>query len=346
VQKKLSGNSVSGKFVLRLPPEQHAALQDLAGATGVSLNTLCRQALTEFLGRTLWKTGTENPEEPLLRSLRQMFDTSLLGVLLFGSVARGEEHDGSDIDLLIVIARERPLARLLYRQWDEAWPTGAYSPHFVHLPDSIEKAGSVWLEAAVDGVILFEGDGSVRRFLGQLRKAMAVGRLVRRTAYDDPYWIKGYQGPSANNDALRRDSLRRAGARLQALAVLQAAGSWADVVREAQEVVEISLKGLLRAYRIEVPRIHDVSPVLKENRERLPMSIREQLPELMHISRSLRRDRELAFYGSEDLTPSEFYTEEDAATALAQATRVHEAVSKAVGAMGGGGTGRNGAADR
>jgi len=32
-------------------------------------------------------------------------------------------------------------------------------------------------------------------------------------------------------------------------------------------------------------------------------------------SRMLRRDRELAFYGAEDLTPSGFYTREDAAAA-------------------------------
>ena len=51
----------------------------------------------------------------------------------------------------------------------------------------------------------------------------------------------------------------------------------------------------------------------------------------MKISRSLRRDRELAFYGSEDLTPSEFYKEEDAATALSQARMLHQAVKKALG---------------
>jgi hypothetical protein len=30
----------------------------------------------------------------------------------------------------------------------------------------------------------------------------------------------------------------------------------------------------------------------------------------------MRRDRELAFYGTEDLTPSDFYTEEDGQMAL------------------------------
>jgi HEPN domain-containing protein len=133
------------------------------------------------------------------------------------------------------------------------------------------------------------------------------------------------------NDALADDYLRRAGHRLKALEVLLQERSWADVVREAQELVEITLKALLRSSRIEVPRLHDVSPVLLQNRDQLPPGIGSQLEELVRISRSLRRDRELAFYGSEDLTPSEFYTREDAEQAFAQARRVHEAVSRALG---------------
>ncbi len=69
---------------------------------------------------------------------------------------------------------------------------------------------------------------------------------------------------------------------------------WADVVREAQELVEITLKALLRSCGVEVP------------------GIRDRLSELTDISRSLRRDRELAFCGSEDLTPSDFYARRDA----------------------------------
>jgi HEPN domain-containing protein len=133
------------------------------------------------------------------------------------------------------------------------------------------------------------------------------------------------------NDDLARDYVRRAESRLRALEVLVQEQSWADVVREAQEAVEITLKGLLRACRIEVPRIHDVSPVLLDNRERLPHEIDAKLDEIVGVSRSLRRDRELAFYGSEDLTPSEFYKEADALTALAQARGLHQAVKKALG---------------
>jgi len=43
------------------------------------------------------------------------------------------------------------------------------------------------------------------------------------------------------------------------------------------------------------------------------------LEQLAAISRSPRRDRELAFYGAEDLTPGGFYRREDAESAVAAA---------------------------
>lgn len=132
------------------------------------------------------------------------------------------------------------------------------------------------------------------------------------------------------NDSLAADYLLRAKHRLAAVKVLLELESWADVVRESQEIVEIALKALLRAYRVEVPRIHDVSGVLEQNRDLLPESVRERINELSGISRSLRRDRELAFYGSEDLTPSEFYKKPDADTALSQASLVVSVVAEAL----------------
>src|SRR6056297_684303 len=119
-----------------------------------------------------------------------------------------------------------------------------------------------------------------------------------------------------HNDSLVDDYLLRARHRLAAVKVLMELESWADVVRESQEIVEITLKALLRACRVEVPRIHDVSAVLEQSRDLLPQPIRKRVDELSEISRSLRRDRELAFYGSEDLTPSEFYKKKDAETAM------------------------------
>ena len=130
------------------------------------------------------------------------------------------------------------------------------------------------------------------------------------------------------NLGLIDDHLRRGRSRLRAVETLLVEESWEDVVRESQEVVEITLKALLRYAGIEVPRIHDVSPVLEANRERLG-SVESSLDDLIGVSRDLRRDRELAFYGSEDLTPSEFYRAEDARRAYHDAARVHKLVAQA-----------------
>lgn len=98
------------------------------------------------------------------------------------------------------------------------------------------------------------------------------------------------------NVDLAKDHLKRASARMLALDTLFDAESWADVVRESQEVVELSLKGLLRAHGVQPPRVHDVSEVMIANAERLPEALRGHLAELAEISKRLRLSKELAFY--------------------------------------------------
>lgn len=132
------------------------------------------------------------------------------------------------------------------------------------------------------------------------------------------------------NSELAADYVRRADVRLRALDVLYDAGSWADVVRESQEALELALKGLLRASGVEPPRIHDVADVLLAERERLPAPVRPEVDRLAALSRDLRRDRELAFYGAEDLTPSRFYREADAARAREAARTAVRVVKPAV----------------
>lgn len=128
------------------------------------------------------------------------------------------------------------------------------------------------------------------------------------------------------NRALAADYVRRAATRLRALDILYEASSWADVVRESQEVVELALKGLLRASGVDPPRVHDVADVLEVERNQLPAGLADDVDRLAAASRLLRRDRELAFYGAEDLTPSDFYRERDAEEARAVARLVVDRV--------------------
>lgn len=132
------------------------------------------------------------------------------------------------------------------------------------------------------------------------------------------------------NRTLAADYLARAVHRLAAVDVLFERESWADVVRESQEVVELALKSLLLYSSVEAPRVHDVGQILRAESDRLPPAIHPHLDDLVAVSRSLRRDRELAFYGSADLTPSDFYQKGDAEPARAGARRVVESVTAAV----------------
>jgi HEPN domain-containing protein len=133
------------------------------------------------------------------------------------------------------------------------------------------------------------------------------------------------------NKTLAKDYIHRGGIRLLALRVLFDQGGYADVVREAQEIVELVSKALIRHLGAEPARVHDVSAQLVEIRPRLDAARHAELDTLVEISRELRRDRELAFYGTEDLTPSEFYSQKDASRALEQAKSAVAFVQAVIG---------------
>lgn len=132
-------------------------------------------------------------------------------------------------------------------------------------------------------------------------------------------------------DELARGYFIRARKRMQALRTLMAVEAYPDVVREAQELVELVLKGMLRWVGIDPPKWHDVGSILLEEQEKFSPEIRERIPELAAISLRLRRDRELAFYGDRDFIPDQVYGQPAAAQALADAERVLEVVPFFIG---------------
>jgi HEPN domain-containing protein len=107
--------------------------------------------------------------------------------------------------------------------------------------------------------------------------------------------------------------------RLRALTVLFEDAAYSDVVREAQELVELALKGALRFVGIEPPKQHDVGGLVLEHRDRLPAPVAAAAERLAVISHRLRKEREFAFYGDEDFIPTEEYTRDEAGAALEDA---------------------------
>lgn len=92
---------------------------------------------------------------------------------------------------------------------------------------------------------------------------------------------------------------------MRAPAVLFEDGAYSDVVREAQELVELALKGTLRFVGVEPPKQHDVGRLLLEPSGRLPAPVADVAQRLAGISHRLRKEREFSFYGYEDLIPTE-----------------------------------------
>jgi hypothetical protein len=121
------------------------------------------------------------------------------------------------------------------------------------------------------------------------------------------------------NDTLARSYLQKCESRLKALSVLQQDGAYSDVVREAQEIVELALKGILRQIGVDPPRWHDVGQALREHRERLPAALSPAVDRLAEISAWLRREREFSFYGDADVIPTEAYGPSQAERASADA---------------------------
>jgi predicted nucleotidyltransferase len=179
---------VSGRFVLRLEPGHHAALRAAARAAGASLNEYCRRKLAAPLGAL----ASLGPAADLVEHAARLHCSDLVGMVAFGSWARGEAGPGSDVDVLVVLDSRAALTRQLYRPWDEApitWGGFAVEPHLVHLPTD-DHVGTIWAEAAIDGIVLFERDLAVSRALVSVRQAIVAGRLVRRTIHGQPYWAE------------------------------------------------------------------------------------------------------------------------------------------------------------
>jgi HEPN domain-containing protein len=107
---------------------------------------------------------------------------------------------------------------------------------------------------------------------------------------------------------------------------------WNLVVRRCQEAVELALKGSLLWAGINVPHIHDVGGLLRQHAARFPAEFREALSSMASISRSLRAERETAFYGDEEsgLPPEMLYVQEDADEALEKARFVLAHVERLV----------------
>ena len=177
----------TARVLLRLPADLHRALVKAAADAGLSFNEFCVRRLrapSDAHGVSVVRTL-------VVSRARAVLGDRLEGVLVLGSWARGEAAATSDIDVLVVIDAKVALTRDLYRAWDAAPLTfegRAIDAHFAQLPAAGTAPTAVWCEAAVDGIVWYDRDGAIAIRLGEVRRAIAEGRVVRAVAHGQPYW--------------------------------------------------------------------------------------------------------------------------------------------------------------
>jgi hypothetical protein len=181
-----------------------------------------------------------------------------------GRLARMDEFDAVEVLVApaLVTARGRSVSTRL-------------SP-IVRTLEELDQGGFLIFDIACDGQVVFDADGSVANYLAQVRQLLERRGARRETASGDRYWALEPMSPRVmwwpmTGDQLAHAYLVKARARRRVLEVLTEEQAWPDVVRYAQELVELALTGALRVIGIDPPKWHDVgSPTASGTRPGLP----------------------------------------------------------------------------
>jgi predicted nucleotidyltransferase len=175
----------SGRFVLRVSPELHGVLRSSAARAGLSLNDYCARKLVA-------PGAIDAPVLEVVKRAAAQFGEGFLGIVVFGSWARDEVTEQSDVDLLVVVDPAVRIVRSLYRAWDQlavTWEGRPVEVHIVHPPKPADTPSGLWAEAALEGMVLFERGFEVSRRLIDVRRRIAGGEVLRRQANGEPYWV-------------------------------------------------------------------------------------------------------------------------------------------------------------
>ncbi len=126
--------------------------------------------------------------------------------------------------------------------------------------------------------------------------------------------------------------LRQAEARLKDAKDALFEGNYPYAVRLSQECVELSMKAVLKIVGIEYPKIHDVSDVMVDVKDRFPDWFKMELEFLRESSKVLLKKRELSLYGGEEafLSPEDVISRGDAEDATERAAKTYELCRKLI----------------
>jgi hypothetical protein len=136
---------------------------------------------------------TNHLAERVVDRAREVVGVDLVGVVLYGSWARDEAADTSDVDVALVLDRSVSLGPQLYRAWEGSplqWDGRPIEAQFVRIPAEGGTPSGFWAELALDGIVLFDPRFRVAKQLVRTRRDFAAGRLIRYVSHGQAYWVE------------------------------------------------------------------------------------------------------------------------------------------------------------
>jgi predicted nucleotidyltransferase len=123
--------------------------------------------------------------EKLTKLLQEEFQDKLISVVLYGSIARGDNRKDSDIDLLLVIKDlpktitervilfdkvERKLDDDIMRLMDEGYYV-TFSP-ILKTPEEAMRFSPIYMDMTEDAIILYDRNGFFRKVMEKTKKRL------------------------------------------------------------------------------------------------------------------------------------------------------------------------------
>ncbi|QXJ32282.1 nucleotidyltransferase domain-containing protein [Saccharolobus shibatae] len=138
----------------------------------------------------------------MIKIMKEEFKDDLISVVLYGSVARGDNRNDSDVDILIVmdnLPRDSMLKRIRLFETkvedklnlDEYWNKGYYvslSP-ILKTPEEAGKISPLYLDMVYDALILYDKDEFFTKILQKLKERLTELGAERVRMGKKWYWI-------------------------------------------------------------------------------------------------------------------------------------------------------------
>lgn len=131
--------------------------------------------------------------ETIVEHLKEKLSDDLICLLLFGSAARGEMRENSDVDILLIAQHlpEKRYERIQFLRKDLPSAELGHPVCFIAYTSEEFLSGfpSFYLDLGLDGIILYDTDGFLEGKLERIRQITKESDLERKRYGKEMFWM-------------------------------------------------------------------------------------------------------------------------------------------------------------